>query len=510
MRSNILKIALFATGLSGIVAEYNLSTLASYFLGDSVFQWTMIVSVMLFSMGLGSRLSKIIKTDLLKKFIIIEFVLSLTIAFSSLFTYVIHGFTVYSAVAIYFFSIFIGILIGTEIPLVIRLNKEYETLRINVASVIEKDYYGSLVGGVLFAFVGLPYLGLTFTPFVLGIINFSVALLLLFLLLEEQIKKSKIQLISFSIFTGIMLIIGLFIARPIVMYSEQRQYKDKVILSAQSKYQKIVITMWKKNFWLYINGNQQLCTIDEVMYHEPLVHPAMQLLGNPQNVLILGGGDGCATREVLKYKSVEKITLVDLDPVMTNLAKTNPVLTKLNNNSFNNNIVEIFNKDAFKYIEKCELFFDVIIIDLPDPRTVELGRLYSQEFYKLCYKKLRPNGVIVTQAGSPYFATKSFICINKTVESAGFSTIPIHNQVITMGEWGWIIGTKKHSNNLKNIVRKLKFDNINTQWINNEAMLLMTSFGKDFFIDTTKTIEINQIHNPVLYHYYLKGNWDLY
>ena len=85
-RSNILKLALFATGLSGIVAEYILSTLATYFLGNSVFQWTMIVSIMLFSMGLGSRFSRFIQTNLLQNFIRIEFTLSILVAFVSVIT----------------------------------------------------------------------------------------------------------------------------------------------------------------------------------------------------------------------------------------------------------------------------------------------------------------------------------------------------------------------------------------------------------------------------------------
>ena len=178
LKSNILKLSLFATGLSGIVAEYILSTLASYFLGDSIFQWTLIVSVMLFSMGLGSRLSRFLETDLLKKFIIIEFILSLLTSFSSLLAYTAAAYTVYTGIIIYSLSILIGLLIGMEIPLVVRLNDEFEALKVNISSVLENDYYGSLLGGLFFAFVGLPYLGLTYTPFILGGINFAVAIFL--------------------------------------------------------------------------------------------------------------------------------------------------------------------------------------------------------------------------------------------------------------------------------------------------------------------------------------------
>ena len=164
LKSNILKLALFATGLSGIVAEYILGTLATYLLGNSVIQWTMIISVMMFSMGLGSRFTRHIGGDLLVKFIIIEFALSFFVSYTSVISYTTAAFTDYAGFVIYAMSIIIGIFIGMEIPIVIRLNDECESLQINVSSVIEKDYYGSLLGGIFFAFIGLPYLGLTYTP----------------------------------------------------------------------------------------------------------------------------------------------------------------------------------------------------------------------------------------------------------------------------------------------------------------------------------------------------------
>ena len=155
-------------------------------------------------------------------------------------------------------------------------------------------------------------------------------------------------------------------------------------------------------------------------------------------------------------------------------------------------------------------YYDVIIIDLPDPRSIELGRLYSHEFYKVCYRHLRPGGVIVTQAGSPYFATQAFICIMETMKSAGFETVPMHNQVITLGEWGWSLGVKKASkSNVKKQLQNLEFD-VPTRWINREAMTLITSFGKDFYPWEKDSVYVNRIHEPVLYKYYLKGNWDLY
>jgi len=516
LRSGILKLALFATGMSGIVAEYILATLATYFLGDSVFQWTMIISVMMFSMGLGSRISKIFKTQLVLKFIFIEFALSLLVASSALFAYSVAAYTIYAGFIIYILSISIGILIGMEIPLAIRLNDEFEELRVNIANIVEKDYYGSLLGGLFFAFVGLPYLGLTYTPVVLGFVNFMVAVALFIVLWSRLPALKKKMMVVVTVAFSIVLVSLFFLARPIILHGEQTKYKDKIVFEQQSRYQKIVITQWKKHYWLYINGNQQLSTLDEVLYHEPLVHPVMRLHPIPKSVLIMGGGDGCAAREVLKYKSVEKIVLVDLDPAMTELGLTNEILVKTNQNALKNKKVEIINKDGYTFIENSTDFFDAIIIDLPDPKSVELSRLYSQEFYTLCYQHLRPNGVVITQAGSPYYATKAFLCINITMQKAGFATAMLHNQILTLGEWGWILGIKNEmtSKQLTGILRNLDFKDIETQWINNEAMLMMTSFGKQIYIsdDSTHTtdIEINTTHNPVLHHYYMKGNWDLY
>ena len=512
VQSYILKIALFATGLSGIVAEYVLSTLATYFLGDSVFQWTMIVSVMLFSMGLGSRFSKYVEGDLLKTFIYIEFFLSILTAFSSLSVYAMASKTSFTGPLIYSLSISIGILIGLEIPLVVRLNERFESLKVNIASILQQDYFGSLLGGLFFAYYGLPVLGLTYTPFLLGGINFLVALAL-FLILRPQLNaKASVSIILLALVVSGSLAGGVTQANEIILFGEQKRYKDKVIYSEQSRYQKIVITEWKGDYWLFLNHHQQISSRDEILYHEPMVHPAMQICPHPASVLILGGGDGCAAREVLKYPEVERITLVDLDPAVTQLAMTHPALVKINQNSLLNQKVEVLNEDGYRFLEETKDHFDVILIDLPDPRTIELCRLYSQEFYTLASRHLRPHGVLVTQAASPYFATQAFLCIGKTMEAAGFTVASLHNQVMTLGEWGWQMGILHGTDStFKDKLQSLTFPRIPTTWIDQEAMKLMTSFGKkSFFLDSKDTIKVNRIHDPVLFKYYLKGVWDLY
>jgi spermidine synthase len=512
-KSWILKICLFVAGFSGIVAEYILSTLASYFLGDSILQWTLVLSFMLFSMGLGSSLTKRMENGLLEKFIFLEFGLSILVTFSAIAVYLVSSQTTYNSLLIYGLSILIGMLIGMEIPLVTRLNEHYEELRVNIASVMESDYYGSLVGGLFFAFVGLPILGLTYTPFVLGFLNSVVALALFWRFRGLIPIATRNVLFACGIGIVVLWVAGVIFAKPIVLFAEQLRYKDQVIYAEQSRYQKIVITQWKSDYWLFINGSQQLSTLDEVMYHEPLVHPIMSLHPYPQDVLILGGGDGCAVRDLLQYESLKTVTLVDLDPAMTNLGKNHEVLKTLNQKSLHNNKVSIFNQDAYLFLENTRKRYDVIIIDLPDPKSVELNRLYTQEFYMLCHRVLRPEGLVITQSGSPYYATKAFTCIGKTMREAGFATVQMHNQVLTLGEWGWTLGSKKwEQKELLARLRSLRFDKLKTKWINADAMLLLTSFGKhEFFLnEAIDKVEVNTIHNPVLYRYYLKGNWDLY
>ena len=505
-KSFALKVALFATGFSGIVAEYVLSTLASYFIGNAILQFTLIVSIMLFAMGLGSRLSKSFSKNIIFWFVITELILSILVSFSAIASYIIFGVTNTSWLVIYLLSITIGLLIGLEIPFATRINEEYEELRLNISNILEKDYFGSLIGGLFFAFIGLPYLGLTYTPFVLGFINLIISFWLFYVLKDSINKRLQKGLFITYIFVFLSILLGCIYAKPLVMFGEQAKYKDKIVLSEQSKYQKIVITKWQNWHSLYINGNQQLSSFDEYLYHEPMVHSALGLTKNKKRILVLGGGDGCIVRELLKYKTIETIDLVDLDPKMLEIGKEHPIFKSLNNNALNSNLVTTYTQDAFNYLEDNVKKYDVILVDLPDPNNVDLNKLYTKEFYQLCYFNLTKDGTFITQSGSPYYATKAFYCIDKTLKSAGFKTLPLHNQILTLGEWSWIIGKKEAV--YKKQLAQVNLNDLDLKWLNNDAFNGLTSFGKPL-VDTTG-IKVNTIFNPKLYTYYTSGNWDLY
>lgn len=507
-----LKISIFATGCAGIVAEYVLSTLATYLSGDAIFQWTIVMSLMLFAMGLGSRLSKVFKDKLLDTFILIEFSLSLLCASSAVIAYGLAAYTSHINLIIYFLALVIGALIGLEIPLVTRLNQSYEDLRSNIAAVMEKDYYGALLGGLFFAFFALPHLGLTYTPIVLGAINFLVAALLLWFFFR-LVSRKKIVIAAF-VFSCLYLICLVILADPIIMYGEQRQYRDKVIFAQQTPYQKIVMTQYKEYFWLYINGQEQFSTFDEEKYHEPLVHPAMKLAGDRSRVLILGGGDGLALREVWKHKDVRSVTMVDLDKIMTGLAAEHPVLLSVNQASMQDQRLKVVNQDAAAFLKNDNQLYGVIIIDLPDPDTIDLMHLYAAGFYRLAAKHLQAGGIMVTQASSPYFSRKAFLCIIKTLRAAGFSVLPYHNQIPTMGEWGWVLAARARETDeqqLKMRALALGFDNLQTRFINRDAMTSMIHFGKGVFDPAVmEKIKVNTQVSPILHRYYRAGTWAMY
>lgn len=510
-KSTLLKTALFATGFSGIVSEYVLATLASYFLGDSIVQWALVISLMLFFMGIGARITRQIEKNVFAWLVGTEFLLSIIVSMSALLTYAFAAYSDFTGLLIYSISALTGCLIGMELPLAIRLNDQFEVLQVNVSNILEKDYYGSLVGGVFFVFVGLPFFGLAYTPIALGLVNLLVGIALLNVFPAfGKWGKMGWNVLAFALVVFISA--SFAFADNVIQYGEQKNYSDKIVYQDQTPYQKIVITQWKNDFWLYLNQNLQFSTLDEPLYHEVLVHPVMQLHPHPTHVAVLGGGDGCAVRELLKYESIQDVRLVDLDPAMIELAMRHDVLVRQNDSSFYSSKVHVTNDDAYHFMDTSRALYDVIILDLPDPRTVELSRMYSYEFYSICKRQLRPGGVLITQAGSPYFAPTSYKCIQNTLDKAGFSTLPIHNNILTMGEWGWVIATADSTTKevMLDRMENGSWEELELQFMNEEAVNLITSFGQNYFEQKVDSIKANHVHDPVLYHYYLNGRWDTY
>jgi spermidine synthase len=432
----ILIISVCMIAFCGILYELLISTISAYLLGSSILHFSLTIGLFLSFMGLGAYLSRFFSDKyLLDYFITIEFWLGLTGGLSGALLYVSYAMTEnYYLVAFLLIGV-IGTLTGLEIPLLTRLIHQYFNLRETLAQVLSFDYLGALVASVIFPLFMLPYLGMMRTSFLIGGLNLAVGFFNLFAF-KHLLQNFRYQLgIAFS--TTALFGLGSYYAFTLSGYLEQLLYQDEIVYSTQSPYQRIVLTQWQKDVRLYINENLQFCSIDEYRYHESLIHIPLSLHPKPENVLILGGGDGLAVRELLKYPSIRSIDLVDLDKAITDLAQNHRLLQNINQKSLNNPKVHIYNQDAYKFVEKGGKLYSAIIIDLPDPNEVSLGKLYSKEFYALIAKVLAKDGIVVTQSTSPFFARKVFWCIHHTLESVFPTVLPYTVNVPSFGQWGF-------------------------------------------------------------------------
>lgn len=488
----LLLFAVFVIATCGLIYELIAGTLASYLLGDSVKQFSFIIGVYLFSMGVGSYFAKFIKKNQLNTFIEIEIIVGLIGGLSSVLLFVLFEKVDYFQVVLYLLVFITGCLVGLEIPLLMNILKEKVEFSELVSNVFTFDYIGALLASVLFPLVFIPQLGVIKTSLFFGMINISIAIALTFLL-QNEIKKSLLLKFK-AIFSFLFLVVVFFFSDEILSFSEEKLYGENIVFTNTTPYQRIVLTHDKNDYKLYLNNNLQFSSADEYRYHEALVHPAMENATSIENILVLGGGDGLACREILKYAAVKTITVVDLDEKMTQMFKENTILKTFNHNSFLNKKVTIHNQDAFLWAKTTSKKYDVIIIDFPDPSNYSLGKLYSLNFYKTLANLANPNTVIVIQTTSPYFAPKSFWCINKTVKQVFSNTDAYHVYVPSFGEWGYTIATLNPANTFDKVNRKvnhLKFYNHNYKSLN--------QFPKDMIANN---VEINRLDNQILVRYF--------
>jgi spermidine synthase len=390
-------------------------------------------------MGLGSYLSKFIERRLLVRFVEIELAIALVGGASAPILFAVY--TNYGAfrAALYLIVMLVGTLVGLEIPILIRLLKARLELKDLVARVLALDYVGALVASLLFPLLFLPRLGIHRTSLAFGLLNASVALIATFLLPVSHKVRWQLRAQCAVIITALAL--GMVFIGQGVLRGESHYYGAPVVYARQSLYQRIVLTQSARTTRLFLNGNLQFSSDDERRYHEVLVHPAVAALGrDPRQVLILGGGDGLAARELLRYPSIEHILLVDLDPAMTEVFSTVPVAVKLNEGSLSNAKLTVRNEDAFQFLEQSQDNFDLAVVDFPDPSNYALGKLYTLSFYRRLRERIGVRGVVVVQSTSPYYARGAFWSIAATMEAADFNILPLHVYVPSFGEWGYVIG----------------------------------------------------------------------
>src|SRR6185369_1923910 len=449
-----LNVLLIAT--CGLVYELLAGTLASYVLGDSVTQFSLIIGIYLFAMGVGSWLSRFFDSGLARRFIEVELGVAILGGFSAPLLFLSFARISYFYVVLYFVVFAIGVLVGLEIPLLMRILKDNLNFKDLVSRVLAFDYIGALVASLLFPVLLVPRLGLVRTSLLFGILNAAVGLWGTWLM-RPLIKGSVTGMRSRGLAVMVLLLIGVIKANSLTALAEEQLFADDVVYAKTTPYQRIVVTKGRAGFQLFLNGNLQFSSTDEYRYHEALVHPVMAVAGQPRRVLVLGGGDGLALREILRHPSVEQITLVDLDPDMTLLSKRFLPLADLNRHSFDDARVHVINRDAMIWLEEATEMFDAAIVDFPDPNTFALGKLYTSRFYRLLRARLTPTAAVSIQCTSPLFARASYWCIVRTIESAGFHVRPYQTSVPSFGIWGFALASMNEFEIPKHVLAGLRF-----------------------------------------------------
>ncbi|SKB03748.1 spermidine synthase [Prosthecobacter debontii] len=486
----LLLLSVFAIATCGLVYELIAGTLASYLLGDSVTQFSTIIGVYLFAMGVGSYLSRFVTGNLVGTFIRVEFLIALLGGCSASLLFLIFGWTVSFRIPLYSIVFLIGSFVGLEIPLLLRILEGRFAFKDLVSNVFSFDYIGALLASLLFPLVLVPHLGLVRSAFLFGLINAGVGLLALVMLRAEIPRLRSLWVQGLTV--TVLLIAGFMHGTEITRWGEYAAFPDPVIYATSTPYQRIVLTRKKDELRLYLNSNLQFSSRDEYRYHEALVHPGLSRLPEARRVLILGGGDGLAAREVLRYPRVESITLVDLDPAMTQLFSTNPMLLAQNADALKSLRVHVENADAFAWLAGNHELFDFVIIDFPDPSNFSLGKLYTTTFYQRLLKVMTPQAALVVQSTSPFVARHSFWCVDATLRACGLQTEPYHALVPSFGEWGFILASRQPLSGPVYLPEGLRF-------VTEEVLTQLRFFPPDMGRVET---EINRLNNQALVHYF--------
>ena len=490
-----LLVSVLLIAACGLVYELVAGALASYLLGDSVTQFSTVIGTYLFAMGIGSWLSRFIVRGLASRFVLVEVMVGAIGGFSSSILFLAFGYTDSFRVVLYALVLVIGILVGLEIPLLMRILRDRFDFKDVVSHVLTFDYLGALGASLLFPLVLVPHLGLVRAAILFGLINTAVALWTTVLLKETLGGRRFLQGLAIA---GMIALCGGWVAADrILELGESTLYADDVVLARNTPYQRIVLTAWKDDLRLFLNSHLQFSSRDEYRYHEALVHPGLAATNDARRVLVLGGGDGLAVREVLKHARVEQVTLVDLDPEMTRLFSTHPELVKLNEHSLTNPRVRVVNADAFIWLEETRELFDFAIVDLPDPSNFSIGKLYTTAFYRELGRRLAPGGRFVVQSTSPLFARRSFWCIVQTLEDSGFEASPYHVYVPSFGEWGFVIAGRDVFEPPDALPADLRY-------LSAAAVPALFEFPRDM---TRVAVEPNRLNTQVLVRYY-EHEWD--
>ncbi|MER7396979.1 polyamine aminopropyltransferase [Streptomyces sp. NPDC000151] len=440
----------FLCAACGLVYELELVALSSYLVGDSVTQASVVLSVMVFAMGVGSLLAKRLRCRAAVGFGAVEAALALVGGVSAMALYACFAWLGQSRPALVGFSLVIGVLIGAEVPLLMTLIQRVRNQDAGgaVADLFAADYVGALVGGLAFPFLLLPLLGQLTGALVTGGVN-AVAggALVLGLFRRDLSIRARRSLLAANALVLVVLVACTVLAGPFEAAARKAVYGTEPRVAVQTDVQEVVLTGGTGGtggagragrgagrtgapLALYLDGRLRVSARDEFRYHEALVHPAMA--GGPHGrVLVLGGGDGLAVRELLRYPDVDSVTVVERDSGLVRLARTDPGLARLNRRSLDDPRVRVVTADAFDWLRRDARRevrrdgpYDVVLSDLPDPNITAGTKFYSQEFYGLAARVLARDGRLAVHAGPPRVRPRSFWTVEATLRAAGLRTVP--------------------------------------------------------------------------------------
>lgn len=476
-------------------------TLASYVLGDSVTQFSLVIGLYLSAMGVGAWLSRHLEEPLAARFVDVELGVALFGGVSAPMLFLATSHTRLFPVLLYGVVAMVGMLVGLELPLLMRILEGRVQFRDLVSRIFTFDYLGALAASVLFPLVCVPKLGLVRTSLVFGLLNAAVALWCSFLLAEAIPPKTLRGLRIRALGVVALLVALLASADAIVKHGEEQVYADEIVYAQSTPYQRLVVTSNRAGFQLFLNGNLQFSSADEYRYHEALVHPAYALRPNARRILVLGGGDGLALREVLKSPNAASVVLVDIDPAMTDLPHAYPPLAALNGHAFDDPRVTIVHEDAMAWLSATadRAPFDLAIVDFPDPNQFSLGKLYTTRFYHLLRRALADDAAIVVQASSPLFSREAYWCIVRTLEAGGLFVRPYHAHVPSFGPWGYALASAKPFDTPSKL----------PAWLDGKLRFLDdASLGALFVLPRDlgpMSVAVNRLDNQALVRYYEKA-----
>lgn len=490
-------LSAFVISTCGLVYELVNGALASYLLGDSVTQFSTVIGVYLFAMGIGSYLTKYVRGQLALTFITMEIMVGVVGGFSSAALFILFAHVTHFRVVLYLLVTLTGTLVGAEIPLLLRILQDQFEFKDLVAKVFTFDYVGALLASVLFPLLLVPHLGMIRTSFLFGILNVVVALAAIQILGRVSFAYKTAR--ATAIVALIALVVGFVASDRLEAFAEAGVFPGQTIFAKTTPYQRILITRQENDIRLFLNAHLQFSSRDEYRYHEALIQPGLNSVAEPERVLVLGGGDGMAVREILKHPKVKSVTLVDLDHEMTRIFTQIDFLRQLNGGAFTEPRVHVINTDAFVWLkEHGQEKFDFIVLDFPDPANYSIGKLYTTTFFKLLRQAVNPHGRVVIQSTSPLAARKSYWCVAHTLEAAGFETVtPYHVYVPSFGEWGFVMGSEEPFHAPASYVDGLKF-------VSPETFAGMLHFPADMSQVPT---EVNRLNNQALVRYY-EAEWS--